>query len=139
MGTVKVMVVDESALVRHVLAEQLSMEPGIEVIAVAPDPVFALKHLEHRWPDVFIVDIAMTGRDGIAFLEDIVRERRAAVVIFTALTGDDPWAARVRKCGVTDVIEKPGIGLHAYLQNERKLFIDAVYKAALVNPVSDKD
>lgn len=75
-GKIKVMIIDDSALVRQVVSQALSRDPGIEVIATASDPVFAIDKLRQAWPDVFIVDIEMPRMDGISFLRKVMTERQ---------------------------------------------------------------
>lgn len=65
---IKVMIVDDSALVRQVVSKALSRDAGIEVIATASDPVFAIDKLRAAWPDVIVLDIEMPRMDGITFL-----------------------------------------------------------------------
>ena len=67
VGTIKVMIVDDSALVRQVVSQALAKEPGIEVVASASDPVFAIDKLRQQWPDVIILDIEMPRMDGPLF------------------------------------------------------------------------
>ncbi|HQO65926.1 MAG TPA: response regulator, partial [Spirochaetales bacterium] len=65
MERIKVMVVDDSAVVRQTLKELLDSDPGIEVLAVASDPIFALKKLETERPDVIVSDVEMPRMDGL--------------------------------------------------------------------------
>ena len=83
---IKVMIVDDSAVVRQVVTQALSGDPGIKVIAAASDPVFALDRMHTQWPDVLIVDIEMPRMDGITFLKKIMSERPTPVVICSSLT-----------------------------------------------------
>ena len=78
---IKVMVVDDSAVVRQVVTQALASDPGIEVIGVASDPVFALERMRTNWPDVLIVDIEMPRMDGITFLKKIMAERPTPVIV----------------------------------------------------------
>ena len=78
---IKVMIVDDSAVVRQVVTQALSGDPGIKVIAAASDPVFALDRMHTQWPDVLIVDIEMPRMDGITFLRKIMAERPTPVII----------------------------------------------------------
>lgn len=68
--SIKVLIVDDSAVVRQVLTEQLHGESNIEVIGSASDPIFAMKKMQQRWPDVVILDIEMPRMDGITFLKN---------------------------------------------------------------------
>jgi two-component system chemotaxis response regulator CheB len=72
---IKVMIVDDSALVRQVVSQALTSAPGIEVIGTASDPLFALQKMKAQWPDVLVIDIEMPRMDGISFLKKIMAER----------------------------------------------------------------
>jgi len=67
---IKVMLVDDSAVVRQVLSAVLSKDPEIEVIASASDPIFAMDKMNLRWPDVVVLDVEMPRMDGITFLKN---------------------------------------------------------------------
>ncbi len=66
---IKVMIVDDSALVRRVVTQAISRDPSIEVIATAQDPVYALAKMQANWPDVIVLDIEMPRMDGLTFLK----------------------------------------------------------------------
>ena len=81
MAVVKVFIVDDSAVMRQVLTEQLNGIPGIAVIGAARDPIFALAQMEKAWPDVIVLDIEMPRMDGITFLRQscvIIRRRSSS-------------------------------------------------------------
>jgi Chemotaxis response regulator containing a CheY-like receiver domain and a methylesterase domain len=67
---IKVLIVDDSAVVRQVLTGLLDGIPGIKVIGAAPDPIFAMKRMESEWPDVIVLDIEMPRMDGVTFLKN---------------------------------------------------------------------
>lgn len=67
MKPIKVMIVDDSAVVRQVLASVLAADPAIEVLGTAADPLFALSKMEREWPDVIVLDVEMPRMDGITF------------------------------------------------------------------------
>ena len=87
MKQIKVMLVDDSAVVRQVLQAILEQEPDIRVIATASDPLFALEKLKKEWPDVIVLDVEMPRMDGITFLTKIMAEHPTPVVICSSLTG----------------------------------------------------
>ena len=72
---IKVMLVDDSAVVRQVLTALLTKDSGIEVIASAPDPIFAMDKMNSNWPDVIVLDVEMPRMDGITFLRQIMSIR----------------------------------------------------------------
>src|SRR5690606_10439243 len=86
MDRIKVIVVDDSAVVRQVNRETLAREADIEVIAVCPDPVAALEKMRRQWPDVIITDIEMPRMDGLAFLRKVMAERPTPTVVCSSLT-----------------------------------------------------
>ncbi len=69
MSRIKVLVVDDSAVVRQVVAALLGRDPGIEVIAAVADPILAIARMNVQWPDVIVLDIEMPRMDGITFLK----------------------------------------------------------------------
>ena len=83
---VRVLVVDDSAVVRQVMSDQLKRDPQIELIGAAPDPLFALERMKRDWPDVILLDVEMPRMDGITFLRKIMSERPTPVVICSTLT-----------------------------------------------------
>lgn len=134
MSRIGVMIVDDSAVVRQVMAEQLGSDSRIEVTATAPDPIFAMRHMEQRWPDVIVLDVEMPRMDGITFLRRIMQQRPTPVVICSTLTeqGADVTMQALAS-GAVDIIAKPKLGVRSYLQDERALFINAITAAAQAN------
>jgi two-component system chemotaxis response regulator CheB len=131
MNDVKVMIVDDSAVVRQVLTEQLGKLPGIKVIGSARDPIFAQKQLQSQWPDVIILDIEMPRMDGITFLKKIMAEHPIPVIICSTLTekGADV-TMQAMSAGAVDIITKPKANLKDFLQDQKTLLADAIKGAA---------
>ena len=86
MNPIKVMIVDDSAVVRQVVVSMLQAEPGIKVIGTASDPLFAIERMKSAWPDVILLDVEMPRMDGITFLKKIMSERPTPVIICSTLT-----------------------------------------------------
>jgi two-component system chemotaxis response regulator CheB len=86
MKPIKVMVVDDSAVVRQVVTALLSAAPGILVTAAVAGPILAIERLRQQWPDVIVLDVEMPHMGGIAFLRKIMNERPTPVVICSTLT-----------------------------------------------------
>lgn len=129
--SVKVLIVDDSAVVRRVLSDILGDTPGIEVIGVASDPIFAMKRMEQQWPDVIILDIEMPRMDGITFLKKIMGDRPTPVVICSTLTDKGAEVTmQAMSAGAVDIITKPKAGLKGFLQESKTLLIDAIKAAA---------
>ena len=82
----RVLVVDDSATIRHLLTEILSRDPEIDVIGAAPDPAAARSMIRDRNPDVITLDVEMPGMNGLEFLEKIMRLRPMPVVMVSTLT-----------------------------------------------------
>ncbi|MEO5341927.1 MAG: chemotaxis response regulator protein-glutamate methylesterase [Gammaproteobacteria bacterium SHHR-1] len=125
------MIVDDSAVVRQVLAEQLGKMSGIQVIATARDPLFALKEMERQWPDVIILDIEMPRMDGVTFLRKIMAERPTPVIICSTLTDKGAEVTmQAMSAGAVDIITKPKMGLKGFLQESNTRLADAIKGAA---------
>lgn len=128
---IKVMIVDDSALVRQVLKEVLENDPQVEVIAVASDPIFAQRHLESLWPDVIVLDVEMPRMDGITFLKKIMKERPTPVIICSTLTEKGAQITfQAMEHGAIDIITKPKVGLKGFLEEEAIQFVHSVKSAA---------
>jgi two-component system chemotaxis response regulator CheB len=135
MNRIKVLLIDDSAVVRQVLTGLLEAVPGIEVIGAAADPIFALERMKRIWPDVIVLDIEMPRMDGITFLRKIMAERPTPVVICSSLT--DKGAAttiQALEAGAVDCVLKPKEGVRKYLEGATSELVSAVREAARVNP-----
>jgi chemotaxis response regulator CheB len=91
---IKVMIVDDSAVVRQVNRETLEREPDIEVIGAAIDPIYALEKMKVQWPDVLVIDIEMPRMDGLTFLKKIMastRRRPSSVPRSPKRAPAQPW------------------------------------------------
>ncbi|WP_265943619.1 protein-glutamate methylesterase/protein-glutamine glutaminase [Dechloromonas sp. A34] len=131
---IKVMIVDDSALVRQVVSQALATDPGIEVIATASDPLFALQKMQTRWPDVLVIDIEMPRMDGITFLKKIMAEHPTPVVICSSLAEQGARATfEALAAGAVSIITKPKIGLKSFLEDASNDIVQAVRSAARAN------
>ena len=133
--SIKVLVVDDSAVVRQVLSEVLNADSGIEVIAAASDPIFAQEKLKKQWPDVFVLDVEMPRMDGISFLRKIMAERPTPVVICSSITEKgSETAMQALAAGAVGIVPKPGIGnRRTALEDAGSDLIRAVKAAAHAN------
>lgn len=128
---IKVLVVDDSAVVRQVLVAQLAAAPDIKVIGAASDPIFAMKRMAQTWPDVIILDIEMPRMDGITFLKKLMTERPTPVVICSTLTDKGAEVTmQAMASGAVDIITKPKAGLKGFLEESKTLLLGAVRGAA---------
>ena len=132
--TIKVMIVDDSAVVRQVVAQALAGDPGIQVIATASDPVFALEKMRSNWPDVLIIDIEMPRMDGITFLKKIMAEHPTPVVVCSSLAEIGAQATfEAMAAGAVSIITKPKMGLKSFLEDASSDIVQAVRSAAKAN------
>ncbi len=134
MRKLRVMVVDDSAVVRQVLSATLGADPEIEVIGTASDPLFALDKMQRDWPDVITLDVEMPRMDGITFLKKLMAERPTPVVICSTLTGKGTETSmQALAAGAVSIVTKPTVGLKQYLQSASDDLIHAVKAAARAN------
>lgn len=134
MRRIRVMIVDDSAVVRQVLAASLEKDAGIEIIGSASDPVFALEKMQRDWPDVITLDVEMPRMDGITFLKKLMSERPTPVVVCSTLTGKGTETTmQALAAGAVSVVTKPTVGLKQYLQDASGDLIHAVKAAAKAN------
>jgi len=134
MNKIKVLIVDDSAVVRQVLAQSLAEDPGIEVIGVAADPVFAQDKMRKQWPDVLVLDVEMPRMDGITFLKKIMAERPTPVVICSTLTEKGAATTlQAMAAGAVSIVTKPQGSLKQFLKDASDDLISAVKAAARAN------
>jgi two-component system chemotaxis response regulator CheB len=130
--TIKVMIVDDSAVMREVMQQLLATHRDIEVIGTAMDPVLAMQKMQRGvWPDVILLDVEMPRMDGITFLRQIMSTRPTPVVICSTLTekGAD-ITLQALSAGAVEVICKPTAGLRDFLQGSAQELIGAIRTAA---------
>jgi two-component system chemotaxis response regulator CheB len=134
MSRIKVMIVDDSAVVRQVLVQLLGTDPGIEVIAAVADPLFAMQRMKMQWPDVVVLDVEMPRMDGVTFLRKLMHERPTPVVICSTLTeAGAPTTIEALAAGAVTVITKPKIGLKQFLNEAVHELTTAIRTAARAN------
>ena len=129
-GTIHVLVVDDSAVVRQVMQGILSADPKIRV-SVAADPIIALAKIEKETPDVVITDLVMPRMDGLTFLQKIMTERPLPVIVCSEVahrrTED---AISALELGAVEIIKKPKIGVRDFLHESAVMLIDVVRSAS---------
>ena len=110
MAIIKVIVVDDSAVVRQVISGVLSKDRSIHVTAAVADPVFAIQRMQADWPDVIVLDLEMPRMDGITFLKKIMSERPTPVVICSSLTLKGAAATmQALSAGAVAIVAKPKV------------------------------
>jgi len=129
--SIKVMIVDDSAVVRQTLGALLEQEPDIEVLATAPDPLIAASKIEKQRPDVLLLDIEMPRMDGLTFLRQIMSSEPIPVVICSTLTEKgSETSLQALQAGAVEVITKPRLGARQFFEESRVRISDAVRAAA---------
>jgi two-component system chemotaxis response regulator CheB len=133
--SVKVFVVDDSAVVRQALAHMLSGNPDIELIGSAPNPLLAMDAIRRNPPDVLLLDIEMPGMDGLTFLRQIMAGTPIPTVICSTLsTEGSKVALDALSAGAVAVLAKPKLGLRQYLEDSRREMIQTLKTAAKSRP-----
>ena len=134
MKPIRVLIVDDSAVVRQVLSALLGEAPGIEVMAAVADPLLAMNRMTTAWPDVVVLDIEMPRMDGLTFLRKVMDERPTPVVICSTLTESGAATTlEAMAAGAVTIVTKPRLGLRRYLEDSGGELVAAVRSAAQVN------
>lgn len=134
MKKIKVMIVDDSAVVRKVLTEKMEKSLEIEVIGSASDPIFAMDKMMKAWPDVVVLDVEMPRMDGITFLKKIMAQRPTPVIICSTLTEQGAETTiQALSAGAVSIVTKPKAGLKDFLEDEANDIINVVKVAARAN------
>lgn len=134
MKKIRVLIVDDSSVVRQTLAELLSSDPMIEVMGTASDPFVAVSKIKDEVPDVITLDVEMPKMDGLTFLNKIMMQHPIPVVICSSLTekGSDT-AIKALEYGAVEIITKPKLGTKQFLEESRIHICDIVKAAASVD------
>lgn len=128
---IKVLIVDDSAVVRQTLAEVLQSDPDIAVMATASDPFVAARRIQAEVPDVITLDVEMPRMDGITFLRKLMSQRPIPVVMCSSLTEQgSETLMQALEAGAVDVILKPRVGTAQFLKESKVRICDAVKAAA---------
>ncbi len=131
---IKVLIVDDSAVVRQVLTMVLSQDSEIDVIASAADPLFAIDKMNLNWPDVIVLDIEMPRMDGLTFLKQIMAIRPTPVVICSNQTAKgSSRSIQALGAGAVAVIGKPKSGVKQFLLSDIGEILAEVKAAAKAN------
>jgi two-component system chemotaxis response regulator CheB len=134
MRKIRVLIVDDSAVVRQVVTEQLSNDPEISVIGAVADPLFAMVRMQKEWPDVIVLDVEMPRMDGLTFLRKIMDERPTPVVICSTLTEKGAGTTlEALAAGAVTTVAKPKLGLKRFLEDASADLANAVKAAARAN------
>ncbi len=136
---IRVLVVDNSALMREMISTMLSSDPEIEVVGAVPDPLVAREKIKQLNPDVLTLDVEMPRMDGISFLEKIMTLHPMPVVMISSLTQEGAEATmRALELGAVDFIAKPTMNLQSGLKAKQEEIVAKV-KAASRARVQKRD
>lgn len=131
---VKVLIVDDSALIRKLLTEMLSADPDIDVVGTAPDPYVARDKIKTLHPDVVTLDIEMPRMDGLTFLSNLMRLRPTPVVMISTMTQRGAGTSlEALHLGAVDYVSKPRTDARTGLEAYREEITSKVKAAASAN------
>lgn len=128
---IRVLIVDDSAVVRQSLAAILEEDPEIEVMGTAADPIIAVKKIMKEVPDVITLDVEMPRMDGLTFLRKIMAQHPIPVVVISSLTAAGTEVAmKALEYGATEVIGKPSMSPDKFFQESHIMLCDVVKASA---------
>lgn len=131
MNKIRVLIVDDSALMRQVLTEILSHDPEIEVVGAAADPFVAREKILRLKPDVLTLDVEMPRMDGLSFLEKLMRAHPMPVLMVSSLTEKDcDTTVRALELGAIDYVTKPRLDVRSGTLDHAEEIVSKVKMAA---------
>ncbi|VFS66621.1 Chemotaxis response regulator protein-glutamate methylesterase [Kluyvera cryocrescens] len=131
MSKIRVLSVDDSALMRQIMTEIINEHDDMEMVATAPDPLVARDLIKKYNPDVLTLDVEMPRMDGLDFLEKLMRLRPMPVVMVSSLTGKGSEVTlRALELGAIDFVTKPQIGIREGMLAYSEMIADKVRAAA---------
>mgnify|MGYP001806284935 CR=1 FL=1 len=134
---IRVLIVDDSALMRQMLSQILAADPEVEVVGAAPDPLVARERIKALSPDVITLDLEMPRMDGLSFLEKLMALRPMPVVVVSTLTQKGADAAvRALELGAVDCVGKPLVDIRSGMEALAGELLAAVKTAARSRPRS---
>lgn len=129
---IKVLVVDDSALVRSLLSEIIRNADGLELVGAAPDAYVARDMVKQFSPDVITLDIEMPRMDGLSFLEKLMKARPTPVIMISTLTEEGAEATlRALELGAIDFIPKPKLGVASGIREYEEMIVEKIRDAAV--------
>lgn len=128
---IKVLIVDDSAVVRQSLAEIVKSDPDLDVMGTASDPYMAAKKIRNEVPDVITLDIEMPRMDGLTFLRKIMSQHPIPVVIISSLTSEGTETGiRALEYGALAIITKPQMSSKEFIHESKIRICEAIKGAA---------
>ncbi|OBV41002.1 protein-glutamate methylesterase/protein-glutamine glutaminase [Janthinobacterium psychrotolerans] len=127
----KVLIVDDSALIRSVMSEIVNSQPDMEVVGTAPDPLVARELIKQTNPDVLTLDVEMPKMDGLDFLEKLMRLRPMPVLMVSSLTErGSEITMRALELGAVDFVTKPKISIQSGMREYSEMIADKIRAAS---------
>jgi two-component system chemotaxis response regulator CheB len=131
---IRVLIVDDSSVIRTLMSRILASDPGIEVVGTAPDPYVAREKLAALKPDVMTLDIEMPRMDGVTFLGKVMKHFPTRTVVISSLsTQGSAVALRALENGAVDVLAKPSVDVGTSLEQMGRQIIETVKAASRAN------
>jgi two-component system chemotaxis response regulator CheB len=128
---IKVLIVDDSALIRSVMSEIIGSQSDMEVVGVAPDPIVARDLIKLTNPDVLTLDVEMPKMDGLDFLEKLMRLRPMPVVMVSSLTErGSEITMRALELGAVDFVTKPKLSIQSGMREYSEMIADKIRAAS---------
>ncbi len=128
---IKVLIVDDSALIRSVMTEIISSQSDMEVVGVAPDPLVARELIKQTNPDVLTLDVEMPKMDGLDFLEKLMRLRPMPVLMISSLTErGSEITMRALELGAVDFVTKPKLSIQSGMREYSELIAEKIRAAS---------
>lgn len=128
---IKVLIVDDSALIRSVMSEIIGSQADMEVVGVAPDPIVARDLIKQTNPDVLTLDVEMPRMDGLDFLEKLMRLRPMPVVMVSSLTErGSEITMRALELGAVDFVTKPKLSIQSGMLEYSEMIADKIRAAS---------
>lgn len=128
---IKVLIIDDSALIRGILKEIINSQKDMEAVGAAPDPIVAREMIKSLNPDVLTLDVEMPKMDGLDFLEKLMRLRPMPVVMISSLTEkSSDITLRALELGAVDFVTKPKMDIDSGMQEYSQDITDKIRAAA---------
>ncbi|UYG00079.1 MULTISPECIES: protein-glutamate methylesterase/protein-glutamine glutaminase [unclassified Halomonas] len=132
---IKVLCVDDSALIRDLLTTIINEQPDMQVVATAPDPLVARDLIKQHNPDVLTLDVEMPRMDGLDFLDRLMRLRPMPVLMVSSLTqSGSEITLRALELGALDFVAKPSIGVRSGMMEYANEIAEKIRAAARSRP-----
>ena len=135
MNKIKVLIIDDSALIRQTITRMLQDAPNIQVVGTAYNPFNAVEKIDLLKPDVLLLDIQMPDMDGLTFLQKLMEQHPLPVIIFSSFVGQGSYnAIKALELGAVEVIEKPRFTTFDELNKYKQRLTEAITAASLSKP-----